>query len=722
MSEKKTQVLIADTAAFIKSGIRLDSLAEEVVTIAEVVREVRDYNARANLALAVALSDVKVRVPSDESVAAVAAFARKTGDFSVLSSTDLRVLALTYMLEKERNGIAHLRTEPMKPQQFAPKKPRVKTTDTASVAATEGTDASTSHQPIEQEAEESRLDLSEQNVEYVDEEGEDDQLEEAAATIPAPPSEEVAETTKSSVEVGPGYTVDDEDDGGEWITPANIAKIKAKHEQKVQSQLASQKRIAVGCLTTDFAMQNVLLQMNLTLVSVDGIQIKKAKSWIMRCHACYKTTTDMSKVFCPACGGNTLMRTSCSIDGNGKLTFYLKRNFQYNLRGTKFSIPTPKGGQAGKAGADMILREDQKEFTAGLRAAKSAQKKADYLDLDFVHFSETNGKRGGGIGGPVIGHGRKNPNSGKGRRRKSGVPVSLVGRFAGGSTTTEAQIQTSRTGKETLTSTHELIPPSSIPPDADLLVCTPAHAAEAALQPFINNEQPFRNTNKRVIILLVNGVLALHKRLLVPGKNHHLILGSTTHGVFRTKPYTITHAGMGETVFGCPPETDSSHPRVESVLHALNQMHDLNVTAPLEWEVLHRKLLLKLVVNCALNPVTAIMNCRNGSVSNSEHGRALLKQLCAEIAQLPDFSSGLEMSADDLLGYVLAVSNATANNVNSMDAAVSKGLEPEIDFLNGDVLERAAKSGISLPTHEAIVDLVRLRLQLNRAALNGSIS
>ncbi|KAI8829382.1 ketopantoate reductase PanE/ApbA C terminal-domain-containing protein [Chytriomyces cf. hyalinus JEL632] len=304
---------------------------------------------------------------------------------------------------------------------------------------------------------------------------------------------------------------------------------------------------------------------------------------------------------------------------------------------------------------------------------------------------------------------------------RAGVPVSLVSRFAGGSATTEALIQTSRTGKETLTSTHELIPPSSIPPDADLLVCTPAHAAEAALLPFINNEQPFRNTNKRVIVLLVNGVLALHQHLLVPAKDHHLILGSTTHGVFRTQPFNITHAGLGETVFGCPPETDSSHPRVKSVLHALNQMHDLNVTSPMEWEKLHRKLLLKLVVNCALNPVTAIMTCRNGIVSNSEHGRAVLKQLCAEIAQLPEFSS-LEMSAEDLLGYVLAVANATANNVNSMDAAVSKGLESEIDFLNGDVLERAAKSGISLPTHAAIIDLVRFRLQLNRAALNTSIS
>jgi len=34
--------------------------------------------------------------------------------------------------------------------------------------------------------------------------------------------------------------------------------------------------INVACLTTDFAMQNVLLQMNLNLLSVDGISIKKS--------------------------------------------------------------------------------------------------------------------------------------------------------------------------------------------------------------------------------------------------------------------------------------------------------------------------------------------------------------------------------------------------------------------------------------------------------------
>src|SRR5690242_11124879 len=39
-------------------------------------------------------------------------FAKQTGDYRSLSATDLKVLALVYMLEREENGIEHIRTEP----------------------------------------------------------------------------------------------------------------------------------------------------------------------------------------------------------------------------------------------------------------------------------------------------------------------------------------------------------------------------------------------------------------------------------------------------------------------------------------------------------------------------------------------------------------------------------------------------------------------------------
>lgn len=41
-------------------------------------------------------------------------FSRKTGDFATLSTVDLKVLALTHMLEIQANGDKRLRTEPVK--------------------------------------------------------------------------------------------------------------------------------------------------------------------------------------------------------------------------------------------------------------------------------------------------------------------------------------------------------------------------------------------------------------------------------------------------------------------------------------------------------------------------------------------------------------------------------------------------------------------------------
>ena len=42
----------------------------------------------------------------------VKSFARQTGDYGFLSVTDLKVLALTYDLEKQYNGVEHLKKEP----------------------------------------------------------------------------------------------------------------------------------------------------------------------------------------------------------------------------------------------------------------------------------------------------------------------------------------------------------------------------------------------------------------------------------------------------------------------------------------------------------------------------------------------------------------------------------------------------------------------------------
>jgi len=81
----------------------------------------------------------------------------------------------------------------------------------------------------------------------------------------------------------------DEDDGeGEWITPTNVAMHKSKTLQLIPAQGGANEKVVTGCMTTDFAMQNVLMHMGLSLVGVDGKKIDKVKTWVLRCHACFK--------------------------------------------------------------------------------------------------------------------------------------------------------------------------------------------------------------------------------------------------------------------------------------------------------------------------------------------------------------------------------------------------------------------------------------------------
>ena len=46
----------------------------------------------------------------------------------------------------------------------------------------------------------------------------------------------------------------------------------------------------VSIVTADFAMQNLILQMGLQLVSPDGRQIRRISRWVLRCSACFKVT------------------------------------------------------------------------------------------------------------------------------------------------------------------------------------------------------------------------------------------------------------------------------------------------------------------------------------------------------------------------------------------------------------------------------------------------
>jgi len=112
---------------------------------------------------------------------------------------------------------------------------------------------------------------------------------------------------------------EDDDDSG-WITPSNVSRARKAFSGDAgeDSSMDASGPALVACMTSDFAMQNVLVQMGLRAAAPDGSRlIKGARTWIMRCYACFKTTSRMDTRFCPRCGNQTLKRVSCSLKYNG---------------------------------------------------------------------------------------------------------------------------------------------------------------------------------------------------------------------------------------------------------------------------------------------------------------------------------------------------------------------------------------------------------------------
>lgn len=443
-NQKDTIVsMVLDSAPLIKK-INLFSLAQNFYTIPEVIAEIRDKQAREQLENS--LIDLKIKIPSEEAISAVTSFAKKTGDLATLSKTDIRVIALTWMLEKEAGNLDKIRKEPITSKvQYGNKKSK-KSKSKGKIEKDEKDENDTVgsfNENINWEKEleeiiEKEFD-SEDSLEFENQdENEEENNVEINENNNLNENEKKDETENTTVENKDNKNneienkeddnqEEDDDDNEGWITPDNISQYHAKELGIKSNKNREPKTFPVACMTADFAMQNVLLQMNLKISSVDGMIITRLKNWVLRCHACYYSTSDMSKKFCPQCGHNTLIRTSVSIDKYGNKIFHLKKNFNYRIRGTKYSIPKFEGGHHS---SNIILSEDQSEYQKAYKQQKFKQKKekvVDLLDPDYINTlfggsNSTNNRGSKGrnnlyndyTGDIIVGYGRKNPNE---RRR-----------------------------------------------------------------------------------------------------------------------------------------------------------------------------------------------------------------------------------------------------------------------------------------------------------------
>lgn len=139
----------------------------------------------------------------------------------------------------------------------------------------------------------------------------------------------------------------------------------------------------------------------------------------------------------------------------------------------------------------------------------------------------------------------------------------------------------------------------------------------------------------------------------------------------------------------------------------INELASAGLGCTLEGDIMNR-LWKKLCVNACINPLTALLGCRNGKVRTDVHLQQVVDDICGEIA-LVTAALGTQCPKDELRDFVNRVAEDTAKNESSMFRDVQSGRQTEIEYINGYIVRRAAELNLPVPVNRMLVSLVQAK-------------
>jgi 2-dehydropantoate 2-reductase len=204
-----------------------------------------------------------------------------------------------------------------------------------------------------------------------------------------------------------------------------------------------------------------------------------------------------------------------------------------------------------------------------------------------------------------------------------------------------------------------------------------------------------------VVIAIQNGLGHLNRIASVVGKGR-VIGACVTHGSNRIGPVEIRLGGEGKIVIGpLDPEKFSVRTGLyEKVIEMLDEANLSPVPVanilPSIWE--------KLLLNLAINPISAICGVRNGVLLSSPLNELAISVM-REGVMVAEYE-GINIDFEKLENSLNEVLKATAENRCSMLQDVMHGVPTEVDWICGAIVEKAEIHGIPVPMTQTLWNLV----------------
>jgi 2-dehydropantoate 2-reductase len=177
--------------------------------------------------------------------------------------------------------------------------------------------------------------------------------------------------------------------------------------------------------------------------------------------------------------------------------------------------------------------------------------------------------------------------------------------------------------------------------------------------------------------------------------SERVALGVTTAGATLLGPGRVRPAGEAFV-------TLSAHPRLSALALILEAAGFVIETTPdataLMWG--------KLVINAAINPLTALLGVPNGELLERPPARQLMQSVAGEVAAVAA-AQGIRLPYPDPVVAAQAVARRTATNCSSMLQDVQRRAPTEIDAICGAIVHAGEQIGVPTPVNRTLLHLVQ---------------
>jgi 2-dehydropantoate 2-reductase len=202
-----------------------------------------------------------------------------------------------------------------------------------------------------------------------------------------------------------------------------------------------------------------------------------------------------------------------------------------------------------------------------------------------------------------------------------------------------------------------------------------------------------------LVLTLQNGLGNLEKITTVVGEKRALG-GTTAHGATQLSYGHIRHAGSGATIIGAL--------KGETVkeLNVIKEIFDASGITTTITDDVEGTLWSKLIINAAINSLTALTRLHNGELMEHDALADLQRRIVGEACAVAKAKEVL-LYYQDQVERVKGVCRATASNKSSMLQDILRGKRTEIDYINGAIVSGGKEAHIPTPYNDIITRLVK---------------